>query len=343
MKIVRRGRTSIVREVKESIQAIDRIGHSKRDAKKNGANGIHSVKQKQNTMSDAQNFVKWCRAEHGVKSIADLNEGHYKAYLDHLSEKGVSKGHQQNVETSLRLLEKGFKTRSERFEGSLKGWEGFCPKNRLVRVEMGENVRNRSYRDNEVQLIHQNCSTEVQKAVDLMRNLGLRVREAVTVRAEHFVRDDTGWRLYIKDGAGITKGGRYREVSVPKGFETKLEQMLVNRAPEKRLVNVAATTVRDGINVACKKAGIVQDGRGAHGFRHAYARERMDLLATTEHKQMMARILDNREIGRKADYGILSSKDKELYAETKAIMDKIHGELGHGKNRWELAMRYMRE
>jgi site-specific recombinase XerD len=342
MKMVRRGRTSIVREVKESIQTIDMIGQSKRDAKRNGTSGIHSLKQKQNTMSDAQNFVKWCRAEHGVKSIADLNEGHYQAYIAHLSEKGLSRGHQQNVETSLRLLQKGFEKRSERFGGALSGWKGFCPEKRLVVVKTGENVRNRSYNEHEVKLIRENCSSEVQKAVDLMRGLGLRVRESVNVRVEHFVRDGAGWRLHIENGSGITKGGRHREVPVPKGFETKLEQMLVNREPGQRLVNVAVSTVRDGINAACKKAGIVQGGRGAHGFRHAYARERMDQLAAVEHKQMMARILDNREVGRKADYGILNEKDKALYAETKSIMDKIHSELGHGKDRWELAMRYLR-
>jgi integrase len=341
--VVRRGRTSIVREVKESIQAIDKIGQSKREARQNGTSGIHSVKQKENTMSDCQNFVKWCRSEHGVKSIVDLNQSHYEAYMAYMNEKGLSKGHMRNVETSLRLLEKGFKTRSERFEWALRGWGGFCPEKRLINVKTGENVRNRSYSEREVQLIRENCSSEVQKAVDLMRGLGLRVREAVNVRAEHFVHDGAGWQLHIENGSGITKGGRHREVPVSKAFEPKLERMLVNREPEKRLVNVTATTVRDGINVACKKAGIVQGGRGAHGFRHAYARERMDQLAAVEHKQMMARILDNREVGRKADYGILNEKDKVLYAETKSIMDKIHSELGHGQNRWELAMRYLRE
>lgn len=117
--MARRGRTSIVREVKESLQAIDKIGESKRDAKKAGTSGIHSIKQMTNTMSDAQNFVKWCRSERGVKSICELDERHYVSYLSHLSEKGVSQGHRVNVETSLRLLEKGFKERSKRFSDHL--------------------------------------------------------------------------------------------------------------------------------------------------------------------------------------------------------------------------------
>lgn len=120
--MTRRGRTSIVREVKESLQAIDKIGQSKRDARRIGNSGIHSLKQKTNTMSDCQNFVKWCRSEHEVKSISDLRQVHYRAYLVYLEEKGVTRGHMRNVETSLRLLEKGFQVRSERFE---EGYEDF--------------------------------------------------------------------------------------------------------------------------------------------------------------------------------------------------------------------------
>ncbi|MEK4533814.1 site-specific integrase, partial [Solibacillus sp. FSL K6-1554] len=74
--MARRGRTSIVREVKEALDAIDRIGHSKKLAREKGEHAIHSIKQKENTMSDAQNFAKWVRAEHGVKSLGDLEEKH---------------------------------------------------------------------------------------------------------------------------------------------------------------------------------------------------------------------------------------------------------------------------
>ena len=340
--MVRRGRTSIVREVKESIQAIDKIGQSKRDAKANGTSGIHSVKQKENTMSDCQNFVKWCRSEHDVKSIADLKQEHYEAYMAHMSEKGLSNGHMRNVETSLRLLEKGFQARSERFEGASKPSASFCPEKRLTGGKTSENVRNRSYEPKEVSAIRENCSKEVTKAVDLMQNLGLRVREAANVRVEHFVQNaDGSWQLKIEIGRGITKGGRFRHVPVPENFKTRLESLLANKQPNERLVNVSQTTIRDGVNVACKKAEIIQGERGCHGFRHAYARNRLNELATKDQREMMNRILENRSVGRRADYGIVSAKDKELFTETKAVMDKIHGELGHGGNRWELAARYM--
>ncbi|EON72274.1 hypothetical protein [Lysinibacillus sphaericus] len=40
-------------------------------------------------------------------------------------------------------------------------------------------------------------------------------------------------------------------------------------------MNVSYSTVRDGVHVACKQGG-EQAERGCRGFRHAYARERMD-------------------------------------------------------------------
>ena len=339
--MVRRGRTSIVREVKESLDAIDKIGQSKRDAKKNGDKGIHSLKQKKNTLSDCQNFVKWCRSEHNVKSIYDLNDWHYEKYLNHLSIKGVSRGHLQNIETSLRLLEKGFKKRSERFLKPIR-FEGFCPSKRIINIKIGENVQNRAYSDLEIQLIRKHCSLEVQKAVDLMSEIGLRVREAANVRVEHFYKSDGNWHLKIYKGAGITKGGRFRLLEISPNFTNRLEHLLINKKPNDCLVNVTTTTIRDGINAACKKANIIQNGRGTHGFRHAYARNRLDNLASVKQKQMMERILENRSNSRKSNYGILNEVDKNLYLETKSIMDKIHSELGHGKNRWELAMRYLR-
>lgn len=340
--MARRGRTSIVREVKEALDAIDRIGHSKKLAREKGEHAIHSIKQKENTMSDAQNFVKWVRAEHGVKSIGSLDEGHYQKYMAYLDGKGLSKGHMRNVETSLRFLQEGFKTRSERFEEGSEHFKGFCPENRIVSYQINENIQNRAYTLQEINAIKKNCSNEVQKAVDLMYGLGLRVKEAANIQAGHFHKDEDGWRLQIVLGAGITKGGRFREIVISNAFNERLNSLLYGKACNERIIKVSPTTIRDGINVACKKAGIEQRNRGTHGFRHAYARNRADQLMTRSERQMMDRILSNREIGRKADYGINAEKDKQLFANVREKINLIHSELGHGANRWELAMRYLK-
>lgn len=340
--MARRGRTSIVREVKEALDAIDRIGHSKKLARDKGEHAIHSIKQKENTMSDAQNFAKWVRAEHGVKSLSDLEETHYQKYIAHLNEKGLSNGHMRNVETSLRFLQEGFKKRSERFEGAIKHFKGFCPEKRTVSYQTNENIRNRAYTVQEMDAIRKNCSSEVQKAADLMYGLGLRVKEAANVLAGHFYQDENGWHLQINKGTGITKGGRFRKVTVSNEFKVRLVSLLHEKAPHEKLVKVSSTTIRDGINVACKKADLKQDGRGTHGFRHAYARQRVEQIMTSSERIMMERILSNREIGRKADYSINSEKDKLLFSSTRDKMNIIHSELGHGANRWELAMRYLK-
>lgn len=341
--MVRRGRTSIVREVKESLAMIDKIGYSKRDAKKAGNSGIHSTKQMANTMSDCQNFVKWCRSEYEVKSIADLKELHYKKYLQYLSEKGISQGHRINVETSLKLLEKGFFKRVERISGALTEFTVFSPDERIEKREGVENIKNRAYSEEEIDLIKNNVSAEVLKSVELMVNLGLRVKEAANIRAEHFIKSHKGWHVSIMKGVGITKGGRFREINIDHSFDSKLESLLNGKNMNETLVNVSVSTIRDGVNVACKKAGISQDNRGCHGFRHYYARNKANELMSIEQKLMMHRILDNRKIGRRANYGILSVNDREIYEEVKGIMNRIHEELGHGENRWELAMRYLSE
>ena len=339
-----RVRASIVHDVKEALNAIDMIGESKYTARKNGIKGIHSLKQKKNSMSDSQNFVKWVRAEYGIKKLSYVSEEHYRGYLTYLENKGVSKGHLINVETSLRLLENGHK---KVIQNEKNDFEGFCTEKRIYRLERNEGLQNRSYTVNEINSIITYSSTEVAKAIELMSQLGLRVKEAVNIRVEHFIQKKDGcWQININDGnkaggAGITKAGRFREVEVPKEFTDTLECFLEGKKPVDRIVGVSYDTVRKGVNIACKKANIEQRGRGCHGFRHAYARKLFDTLASDEQKRMMNRVLDNRSIGRKADYGMVSKNDKELFLSTKSIMDQVHGELGHGKSRWRLAMVYL--
>lgn len=336
-------RASIVHDVKLALDKIDRIGLSKREARKEGIKGIHSFKQKSNSLSDAQNFVKWVRATFGIKKLTAVKEAHYKAYFAYLESKGVSKGHMINVETSLRLVEQGHK---EVLEGCRNDFQGFCTTGRLYRLERGEGFQNRSYGHVEIEQIKEYVSPEVGKAIDLMVHLGLRVKESVNVRAEHFVvreGETSGWQLHIKAGAGITKGGRFRVIHVPAAFQERLEALLAQKEPTERLVTITAETVRKGVYTACKKVGIEQKGRGCHGFRHTFARDRYDQLATPEQKKMMHRILTNRERNRKADYGMVSQQDKELYEQTRDVMNQVHSELGHGANRWRLAMVYLRE
>lgn len=96
--------------------------------------------------------------------------------------------------------------------------------------------------------IRAKCSPEVQKAVDLMRGLGLRIKEALNVRVEHFVKEADGWKLRIEKGTGITKGGSFRYAPVPASFNGRLELLIQGKGQHERLVSVSLDTVRKRIN-----------------------------------------------------------------------------------------------
>ena len=91
------------------------------------------------------------------------------------------------------------------------------------------------------------------------------------------------------------------------------------------------------VNKVCKKLGI--QNTGTHAFRHTYARNRVDQLMTKEEKDLFQKCISRYVENKPFDYGV---KNRRLYNSMKSKMDQIHGELGHGKNRFDLAVRYMR-
>ena len=339
-----RGKASIVFDVKACLNEIDRIGQSKKELRAEEKHGIHSLKQKSHSLSVCQNFVKWVRQHFDVKRVYQLTEEHYQEYMNHMEQLGTSAGHRQNIETGLRHLQKGMNARSERFR---KEKVTFVPEKRVTPYKSQERPRNRSYTLSEYQAILDHVSPAVKEAVGLMREMGLRIKEAVNVRVEHFVSNREGWKLMIEKGSGVTKGGRFRETPVPKRFERELERMLAGKEPEECLVTIKYDSVRRAVNLACRKAGIIQDGRGCHGFRHAYARERVsELLAEKgigeEGERMLQRVLSNREDHRRADYGIFLPKDRRLFNKVREVVNQVHSEIGHGEDRWALAEVYMK-
>lgn len=73
-----------------------------------------------------------------------------------MQEKGCGEGHMSNVETSLRLLQ----------VATEKEWNvTFCSEKRLFTGQSKLQIRNRSYTDKEIEMIEENCSEEVRKAV----------------------------------------------------------------------------------------------------------------------------------------------------------------------------------
>src|SRR5699024_1853591 len=75
---------SIIFQLKTVIQDMDRIGYSKVLAKRvfDQKGGVHSFKQKKELTKTMTNFAKWVRKEHDVKRLVDVNEKHYREYLE---------------------------------------------------------------------------------------------------------------------------------------------------------------------------------------------------------------------------------------------------------------------
>lgn len=337
------GKSSIVFDVKMCLKEIDFIGMSKREFRAARIIGIHSLKQKEHSLSASQNFVKWTRDQYGVMRIYELTVEHYKAYLKYLEKAGRSMGHRRNIETALRHLQAGLNARSLRFE---KTNVTFVPTGRLTPSTVAM-VQNRSYSEEEFLLLLDFIPHTTKDAVLLMYELGLRVKESAKIRVEHFIKINENWQIYIEKGNGVTKGGRFRQLDVPKHFEPELERMLNGKSPNDQLVNIKVDTIRKSVSKGLKKAGIEQRKRGCHGFRHAYARKRLQTLMEERNikkgHEMLQRILDNKENGKVADYGIFSPNDKSLFIAVRGVIDQIHSEIGHGKDRWDLAMVYMKD
>ncbi|WP_344351020.1 hypothetical protein, partial [Catellatospora coxensis] len=104
------------------------------------------------------------------------------------------------------------------------------------------------------------------------------------------------------------------------------------------VILIERDSIRKGNAEAFKRAGLTTEGRGLHGYRHAYARGRVNELMTKSEKQALDKALQRYGEGKRADYGV---HERETYNSMKAKMDQIHSELGHGKNRFDLAFRYM--
>ncbi|WP_199560455.1 hypothetical protein [Pantoea sp. 3_1284] len=122
----KRGGNRLKYQVEQAIKKINMIGVSKkelRDAKVE--TGIHSISQVKHALSVSQNFAEWAR-EQGVKDLFQLKRSHYRNYITHKQAEGVSNGHLINIETNLRLLEKGMNGISRE-----KGFSGrkWTPKN----------------------------------------------------------------------------------------------------------------------------------------------------------------------------------------------------------------------
>jgi integrase/recombinase XerD len=316
---------------------------------------IHSVDYYQEVRGTAIRFMEHAKETAGVKNIWELKPEHTRNYLKHLGSTGASKGYLVNVESYL----KKFQTAAGKFCENIGKEPSAFFEGRKYSAKERERPVNRSYTPDEVRQLAKHMSPQVRDGMEMAVNLGFRTKTIANIRAEHIVRHEDGrLEVRIDDGRGITKGGRFLgrgpdgnhpPFFVPAAYVPHLERLLHGKKLHEKILPVKESTLRSGLARACKKTGI--KSRGFHGFRHTFARNRLDeLLGDRKEagRELIGRMLKNKAEGRRIEAGVPlrwkqegTSDAPPLYRFVLDCIDQVHVGLGHGESRWELMEVYM--
>lgn len=337
-----RGGNRLVYQVEQAIKKINYIGISKKTLRNQKVEtGIHSTTQIKHVLSVGQNFGKWVK-EQGIKDLYQLKRSTYREYISHMKEQGVSNGHLINLETNLRLLQKGMQKVSEEKGFSVREW---IPKTRLIDTASREKPQDRSYTVKEVKGLRDKLSENAKVGADLQQAFGLRLREVANSRVAHIVEKDGRlfWRALEDKGTlntavGVTKAGRGRETPCRIEYEARVRELIQGKKKAEFISKVKYNTLKSAYN----RAGV----KGSHSFRHTYAREILkselqQLGIETPGREVIQRMLENREAGYRKDHTI-TKEERPLYRKVVQVMDKVQGYLGHGKGRIDLAEVYLK-
>ncbi|MEK4758941.1 integrase [Viridibacillus sp. FSL E2-0187] len=338
-----RGGNRLKYQIEQCINSINKVGVSKRTARKNGGSQIHSYKQLKEVLSVSQNFGKWL-LEQEVKDLFRLKKVHYLEYIDYMQQKEVSYGHLINIETNLRLLNKGMKHISIAKGYGIRVW---IPKQRIIDTSNRENPVNRSITDERASEVYERLSNNAKIGMNLQMAFGLRLKEASSTTKAFIIQqgNEIFWAasddsLAVNPAKGVTKGGRARKTQCRPDYEERIKKLLSGKSDYEYLVPIHYNSLKS----AYYRAGLIE---GSHGLRHTYARYMLNLEfkkygIELEGRRMMTQMIENRAAGYRKDH-LVSAEQRELYDLTNKIMDTIHGYLGHGSNRTDLAEVYLTE
>lgn len=337
-----RGGNKLKYQVEKSLKSINYIGVSKkvlRDSK--AQTGIHSTTQIKHALSVSQNFAEWAKQQ-GVKDLFQLKRAHYRDYIDHMKDSGVSNGHLINIETNLRLLAKGMDKVSEEKGLKVRDW---VPKARLIDVKTREKPVDRSRSSKEIESFREKLSDNAKIGADLQQAFGLRLREVANTKVAHIIEKDG--KLYweavnnkkaLNTSVGVTKAGRERVTPCHPDYEARVRELIEGKDQTQYVSPIKYNSLKSAYN----RAGI----KGSHTFRHTYAREMLTKELQSQGieqsgRSMIQRVLENHEQGYRKDH-LVTRDERSLYQEVNQAIDKVHAHLGHGKGRIDLCAVYMK-
>lgn len=249
---------------------------------------IYSIRTMRTYVRDNTRFFKWARDRYQVRDIRNLTPAMARAYLNHLADNECSGGYLGRVKAAIGKL--SVILTGQRWDLG-RGWHSDRRPERAYSREDGQRI---------VQDLRGHArDPQIQDVVQIQLAGGLRIREAVQLRAQDLDPE----RCIIRLQRG-TKGGRPRSVRVHPRYRPLLAR-LKDRAARRRDGHLfagrgsLAQRTRRAVRESCNRLG--SECFGTHGFRKTFAQGRYKSyraqgLTDTEARQSLARDLGHGRI-----------------------------------------------
>ncbi|MDP3426227.1 MAG: hypothetical protein Q8S17_02450 [Humidesulfovibrio sp.] len=232
---------------------------------------ISSLKTYHDYKAVTEDFARWAM-DNGITRLSDLRPEHATSFLTAKLESGLSLNTMRSYAAALGKFDLVLATKKLGLpeEARLKaGVDAVRKSYNAIAERHDENTRAYLHPSKVVDAL---VSPEFQLVADLQLNSGLRVSEALGIRA----KDLRGWAIDPLSGenCGVIhvygKGGYERDVYVQDGTYQRL--VMHGRIPR-----VGYKSYLRGIKKACRECGEVYTG--SHSFRHNYVQALVNSLA----------------------------------------------------------------
>lgn len=220
-------RPSLVKQIKDILDKITRFGESKHEekekqkleAKASGVkgwnparvDGIYSVVTKQTYRRECIAFAEWAKKEFGFKDIYDCKTC-VAQYLTNKIDSGASAWSIQTIRSALRKLYQDHNLANE--------------------VKLPIRRKNEIKRSRGEKAMDKKFSPERNRdLVDFCKATGLRRHELKALKVIDVYEKNGRWQVDVHQG----KGGRARSVTVLKEFQSRVEEIISNKAEDSQV------------------------------------------------------------------------------------------------------------
>jgi integrase len=262
-------------QMMKALQAIFRPGGSRHEDKQHGRNPdvIRSIGTMQSMVADVHEFARFIRRQWPeVSEIEDVEPEMAQAFVEELIRRERSGGRIGRVMASLRKLDRACRITGVfdkdalpllpyKIDGGLGGFHSE-PRPVAYSPEQAEQIIARIIDDDPISA----------RVLQVMRKTGLRIREAVYLRAQDI--DATTCLVTLEGNVNHTKGGRPRQVRISTEEKTFLSEnkTIGENNPTGHIFHDRGSLpdrVREQVRKACAALGI--SCLGTHGFRKTFA------------------------------------------------------------------------